>query len=250
MVPAPVGQLCPDDAKRGTQEMRRLQQTVPGTGGAPVTYALLAIIGVVFLLDVVSGGELTQRGAESTYLISDKGEWYRLFTAMFLHDRSFLLHILFNGFALWQFGPMIERSLGSVRYLLLYLVSGLLGSALYFALTDPFDPPAVGASGAIFGLFGAYLALAYNRRHTRLGRAQYQSALALLGLNLALPLFVARIAWQAHVGGLIGGILIAVVFDLMPANRRTLATVVGPAIVLGIALVLIGLRMDANSALF
>ena len=136
---------------------------------------------------------------------------------MFLHGGT--LHLLFNMYALWLFGPVLERRFGSPSYAALYVAGGLSGGMLYELIGS--DAPAVGASGAIFALLGALLAASYRQRNTRAGAAVFGQLGILLAINLALPLFVGNIAWQAHVGGLIAGILIAAVWDHMPlAGRR------------------------------
>jgi membrane associated rhomboid family serine protease len=152
-------------------------------------------------------------------LLVDQGEWWRVLTAAFLHGG--LLHLAFNMYALWLFGPVLERRFGSVSYAALYLAGGLTGGMLYQLLGS--DSAAVGASGAIFGLLGALLAASYRQRHTRAGAAVFGQLGVLLAINLALPLFLPDIAWQAHVGGLAGGMLIAAVWDHMPLSGRVAA---------------------------
>lgn len=148
------------------------------------------------------------------------GEWWRLVTAGFLH--ADLAHILFNMWALYILGPQLERSVGSAAFASLYLAALLSGGAAFFLLTP--EGQAVGASGAIFGLFGAWLVIAYRNRRSAWGRAGFNQLLVLLGINLALPLFIPRIAWQAHLGGLLAGGLIAALWTTPflrgPGRRR------------------------------
>ena len=127
------------------------------------------------------------------------GGWYRLVTSMFLH--ASLVHIGFNMYILWWAGTQVEQYLGSARYIGLYLVSGLAGSAgalLYAPLT-----PALGASGAVFGVLGAMAVLEWQAT----GRVGGQ-AMTLIGINLVLGFVISNIAWSAHIGGLVGGVLI------------------------------------------
>jgi membrane associated rhomboid family serine protease len=145
------------------------------------------------------------------------------------------MHILFNMWALYILGPGIERQVGSAPFAGLYLASALLGSVAYVAFNSG---PAVGASGAVFGLFGAWLASAWKSRNSVAGRAQLQSIGIILGINLLLPLAVPRIAWEAHVGGLIAGFLIAFAWTQIARDERTRSAiafgVAAVALVLGI----------------
>ncbi len=182
--------------------------------GSPITYVLIAINVLVFFageLDPSLGRRMLLEGAHLPALIS-AGEWWRAFTAIFLHGG--ITHVLFNMWALYIFGPALEHRFGSVSFASLYLASGLGGSALYQAVGR--DVFAVGASGAIFGLMGALLASAYRQRFSPAGRAVFSQLLLLLGINLALPLIVPNIAWEAHVGGLVAGVVIAGAWDHLP----------------------------------
>jgi len=212
---AAVGQKCPDcSAPEGRHKVVTAAQLRRTRSAAPVTYALIAIDVLVFFageLDPSLGRRMLLEGAHLPALIS-AGEWWRAFTAMFLHGG--FTHVLFNMWALFIFGPAIEHRFGSVSFASLYLASGLGGSALYQAVGR--DVFAVGASGAIFGLMGALLASAYRQRFTPAGRAVFSQLLLLLGINLALPLIVPNIAWEAHLGGLAAGFAIAGAWDRLP----------------------------------
>jgi len=161
------------------------------------------------------------------------GSWWLLATTAFLH--SGLMHILFNMWALYVLGPGIERQVGSAPFAGLYLASALLGSVAYVAFNSG---PAVGASGAVFGLFGAWLASAWKARNSLAGRAQLQSIGVILGINLLLPLAVPRIAWEAHVGGLVAGFLIAFAWTQIARDEKARSAiafgVAAIALVLGI----------------
>jgi membrane associated rhomboid family serine protease len=168
MVFAPVGIRCPDHGSVGaprpsaTRTVRQARGTISSTG-APVTTVLIAINVLVYLITVGQGGGIGSPGGRlfvdgALYgpVVAD-GDWWRLFTAMFLH--ASLLHIAFNMLALWWFGSVVERSVGTLRYILIYVASGLAGSA--GALIASPNAVTVGASGAIFGLLGALLVLEY-----------------------------------------------------------------------------------------
>ena len=194
-----------------------------------VTWAILAINIGVYLLDMLlagstnlfgfSGGPLVDAGAVYAPLVA-QGEWYRLIAAAFLHLG--LLHIAFNMYALYLFGPIVEQLYGRIEYAILYLLCALGGSVLTILLAP--NQAAAGASGAIFGLFG--LAFVVSRRHhAALGReARYlfSQAGSVLVLNLVITFIIPGISWTGHVGGLlIGG---AIGFLLPPTGVATLAS--------------------------
>jgi membrane associated rhomboid family serine protease len=220
---APVGQRCPDCA--APQGRARVITAADIRGGgvsrAPVSTVLIAVCAGAFALTLVSsdvGRLLYAYGAQANGAV-DAGQWWRLLTAAFLHQG--LLHIGFNMWALYVFGPALEQRVGSLPFAALYLSAAVAGGALFFLLGTGV---AVGASGAIFGLFGAWLAVFTRGRNTVAGRAVFQQLLTLLVINLALPLVMPNIAWQAHVGGLVTGFVVSVAW-LAPAlqgPRRTL----------------------------
>ncbi len=179
---------------------------------------LLAISVAVFLGGMVIpdlGNQLFGFGAQFNRVVA-AGEWWRLLTAGFLH--ADIAHVLFNMMALYILGPHLEREVGSVAFASLYFASMLAGGSAFYLLNP--DGVAVGASGAIFGLFGAWLAVAFRNRHTAWGRSGLNQLLVLLGINLALPLFIPRIAWEAHLGGLAAGLVIASLWTLPGLRGR------------------------------
>lgn len=236
-IDSPVGQKCPDCARqrgRATiitgRQIRARSTTLP-----PVTLFLLVSSVAVYVLGAVSP-QLNRTIFDNFALFPAavaSGEWWRLVTTAFLH--SGVMHILFNMWALYILGPGIERQVGSAPFAGLYLASALLGSVAFAAFNTS---PAVGASGAVFGLFGAWLASSWRGRRTAAGRAQLQSIGVILGINLLLPLAVPRIAWEAHVGGLIAGFLIALAWTQIARDERTRSmiafAVAAVAMVLGI----------------
>lgn len=147
------------------------------------------------------------RGGVFELLVQDStavagGEWWRIFSAALLH--AGLAHIFFNMYALYILGPQIERSVGTGPFLALYVASAGMGGVFAQLFTPgPFE--AVGASGAVFGLFGFWLNLAFRQRKTSYGKALLSQFGFLLLINAALPLILPQIAWQAHLGGLITG---------------------------------------------
>jgi len=208
MVFAPVGIRCPDHAgkaqgaARMTKGVRRA--AYEGTG-ALVTKALIAVNVLVYLVNLAQGSSINQvsgslfaNWALYAPALAD-GEWYRLITSTFLH--AGLIHLGFNMFVLWYVGSPVEQAIGRGRFLALYIVSGLAGSA-GAVIVSP-DAVTVGASGAIFGVLGAALVLERQRNYVLGGQA-----LGLIVVNLVITfVFPSTISIGGHVGGLIGGAL-------------------------------------------
>lgn len=198
--------------------------------GAPVTFGLLAMLVVVYVAVFNTGfEELAERGVQSNALVAD-GQWWRVLTATLLHAGP--MHLLFNGYALYLLGAQLERGVGSAAFAALYVASALAGGVAYL-LVGPAGV-AVGASGAIFGLFGAWFAAAWANRGTSQGRAGLRQFAVLLAINMALPLFIRNIAWQAHVGGLLAGVVVGLAWARQgrTAGRGT-NRVVAPAALAG-----------------
>jgi membrane associated rhomboid family serine protease len=207
---APVGIRCPDHANVGavTPSPSRTLQTMQRKGRALVAPATMVLIGINVLVYVVTaaqggginlpGGQLFGQWALQGAAVSD-GDWWRLVGAMFLHGSVF--HLLFNMLALYWLGTIIEQSLGTPRFLLVYFVSGLAGSAGALWFSTQFAVT-VGASGAIFGLIGALLILEYLATGSLMGQA-----MVLILVNLALTFAVPGISIGGHLGGLAGGIV-------------------------------------------
>jgi len=164
------------------------------------------ILGVTAAVSLIalSSGPVFDAGSLSSDQVAS-GEWYRIFTAVLLHGSIF--HLFFNMYALYLFGPQLETGVGTVPFGLLYVASGLAGGAA-FLLAAP-GITAVGASGAVFGVFGAWLAESLATRHTLRGQANLRQFGGLLAINLMFGFLVPGIAWQAHLGGLAAGFVIA-----------------------------------------
>src|SRR6266576_4862007 len=207
MTMAPVGIRCPDHSgkaqgvQRVTKGVRRA--AFEGTG-AKVTKALIGINVAVYVAELAQGGgvygvnsTIYQKGFLYAPFVG-QGDWWRLMTAAFLHYGPF--HLLLNMVGLYWFGSLLERRIGSGRFLLLYLVSGLAGSA--GALVVSPNSATVGASGAIFGILGAGLVLEQQRDYVFGG-----SALGIIVINFVLTFSISSISKGGHIGGLIGGII-------------------------------------------
>jgi membrane associated rhomboid family serine protease len=214
----PVGIRCPDHATAsGRRSATRLKprpvRRAPGlalaSGQAPVTRALIAINVAIYLITVSQGGGLNAPGGSLFYKWIlygpevEHGGWYRLVTAMFLH--ASIIHIGFNMFALWVIGRPVEQYLGRARYLGLYFVSGLAGSA--GGLVQAPHSPILGASGAIFGILGAMLIIEWQITGRLAG-----NAMTWIVINLVISFAIPNISWGGHVGGLIGGIIITLAY--------------------------------------
>jgi membrane associated rhomboid family serine protease len=213
MTPAPVGQRCPEHsgkpqgARRVSAGMRR--GTFEGTG-ALATKTLIAVNVVIYVITAAQGAGFNSPGG-SLYLrwvlfgpLVASGDWWRLITSAFLH--ASLLHIAFNMYFLWFVGSAVEAALGRGRFLLIYFVSALAGSA--GALVHTPNAPVVGASGAIFGILGAALVLERQRNYVLGG-----SAAALIVINLILSFTLNNISIGGHIGGLIGGVLCTLILS-------------------------------------
>lgn len=180
-----------------------MQVRIPQT--SPLwTYILLAINVVAFLASLLIGHEFVLGvGAKLNSAIVN-GEIWRLLTAMFLHVD--LLHIAFNGYALFIFGPQVERTYGRTRFLILYLLSGLAGSALSFLMHPA---PSVGASGAIFGLIGVLGAYLYRYRdRLTTGRSRLMNLIGVILYNLLYGFLIPFVDNWGHIGGLLAGLVL------------------------------------------
>jgi membrane associated rhomboid family serine protease len=163
-------------------------------------------------------------------------EPWRMMTSVFTHSTGFIFHVLLNMYTLWIFGQILEAMLGKARFLTLYLVSGLAGSVGVMFLATP-ETSVVGASGAIFGLLGAFLII-----QRKLG-GNTTSLLILVGINLLLGFLPGlNVAWQAHLGGLIAGVLLGLVFVQTRRFEQRRAQLAWTAIII---VVLIGLSLSS-----
>lgn len=218
---AAVGQLCPECARpEGRHRVVTARQALAGPSfqTTPVSFSLMAVTVAIFVMGFLSTEterELLIRFASVNFLI-EQGEWWRVLTAAFLHGG--LMHIFFNMYALYLFGPRLELQVGSMPFALLYFSSAAGGGAVSYLL-GPTEQVAVGASGAIFGLFGAWIFVAWLMRRSAQGRAMFNQLGVLLAINLALPLLVPNIDWRAHVGGLVTGVVIAAAWSKLAVGR-------------------------------
>ncbi|MHB1740477.1 MAG: rhomboid family intramembrane serine protease [Actinomycetes bacterium] len=244
MIAAPVGFQCPECVAEGRSAVRGARTVFGGrvTGDpAWVTKVLVAANVVVFVVQQMAGPTFTLRygmlsclpvpGACQIGVAS--GQWYRLLTAAFLHLS--LLHIGFNMLALWIIGPTVEAALGRVRYLTVYLLAALGGSVGSY-LFSPLPGYAVGASGAIFGLFAAYFVI--GRRL----RLDISGVIVIIVINLVLGFVLSGIDWRAHLGGMAVGGVVAAAMTWAPRARRELVQAGSSVAVLALLVVLAAVR--------
>ncbi|MFI9721004.1 rhomboid family intramembrane serine protease [Streptomyces sp. NPDC052396] len=229
MVSASVGFQCPEcvAGPSGTGHRPHPEEPRTVTGGAHprdpalVTKIILGVNVAVWIAVLAAGDDLVTRlELFGRFPLRDdlsagvaEGEWYRLLTSVFLHQTP--THIGFNMLSLWWLGPPLEAAFGRARYLALYLLAGLGGSALTYLVAPP-DSASLGASGAIFGLLGATAVL------TRRLKYDMRPVLAVLVLNLIFTFTWSNIAWQAHIGGLVVGTAVAYGMVHAPRGRRLL----------------------------
>lgn len=241
MIPAPVGHQCPQcvaDARREFRAGPGRRAAAARVRHTSATMILLGLIVAMFVVEVLVGGPgalmtgpssstLVRLGASVALYPSGSGvigvatgQYWRLVTATFLH--AGIIHIAFNAYALWIFGTVVEQELGTARFLLIYVVTGIVAGAASYAFGP--DAVGVGASGAIFGLFGAFVTYNYRRRHLAIAAARLRMAVTLVVLNTVLALSIPGIDWRAHVGGFFAGLIAGFAAEGVgtAATRRTI----------------------------
>ncbi|HEX9040776.1 MAG TPA: rhomboid family intramembrane serine protease [Trebonia sp.] len=244
---AAVGQQCVECVRDAGQGTRRPRTAFGGrpVATAAVTWALVGVNVLVFLIEMAKPNLLYEWGMLGTPALTPagiqagvvNGEWYRLLTSAFTSPGTSLgglgfLDILFNMWALVVVGPSLEQMLGRVRFLAVYLLSALGGAVLFYYMQP--HGLAAGASGAIFGLFGAWFVLA------RKLRLDARGIVTIIAINLAFSLFYrSTIAWQDHVGGLIVGALTTVAFAYAPRKNRTALQAGAAVVILAVLVVLV-----------
>ncbi|WP_369390592.1 rhomboid family intramembrane serine protease [Streptomyces sp. CG1] len=249
MVSASVGFQCPQCVRGGSGTGHAPTASQPRTlaGGTVtadprlLTKILIGVNLAVFLAQLSVGDTFTNQyeliGRAQYSLFGPiqgvaEGQYYRLLTSMFLHSPTSFTHILFNMLSLWWIGGPLEAALGRARYLALYFASGLAGSALTYLLAEP-NAPSLGASGAIFGLFGATGVLMRRLNY------DLRPLIGLLVINLIITFYPGfNIAWQAHIGGLVAGVAVGYAMVHAPRERRTLVQYGTCALVLAVVVVL------------
>jgi len=213
--PAAVGHQCVDCIHSANRGVRRATGVFGGSAPsrARITQVLIGLNVLLYLVLLAHPSLANDWWMEGNEVAA--GQWYRLITCAFLPGTGGLgiLDIAFNMWALLIVGPPLERQLGGARYLAVYLASAIGGSVSFYFLA-PQNEAALGASGAIFGLFGAWFVIA-----RRLG-LDARGVVFLIVINLALGFVVPYIAWQAHVGGLVTGGVLTAAYAYAPRRQR------------------------------
>jgi membrane associated rhomboid family serine protease len=192
----------------------------------PITNALLALNVLIWFGQISPLGYLFTNQFFFAPLFAPFEPW-RMLTAGFVHDWNGPWHILLNSYAIWIFGRQLEPLLGPMRFLILYLTSIIGGSVAVLWLSDP-RIPVVGASGALFGLMGAYFIVLRT-----LGGNPTQ-VFALIAINFSLGFFVSGISWEGHLGGLVTGLLIALVYSNYRMPKQALQRALGILAIWGV----------------
>ncbi|WP_231505183.1 rhomboid family intramembrane serine protease [Cellulomonas sp. URHE0023] len=245
--PAAVGIQCVDCVAQAARALPTQRSALGGVirpGRPVVTLALIGACVASFVLQLVLP-DWTARWIFSP--IAGYLEPWRFVTVAFLHSTTNYLHIVFNMVALWFVGPLLEQTLGRARYLTLYLLSavgGSVGSVLLAGDLPAMAQLSVGASGAVFGLFGAALVVTH-----RLG-GDYRGIIGLIAINFAIGFVAAGIAWQAHLGGLVTGVALAAAYAYAPKERRTVVAFAAPALVAAVLVIAAVLKYRSFDVFF
>ena len=209
-----------DSINKKNEKRSKMAEKIFSYKTPSITYIIMGICVFLFIMMYIFGN-----GSESTStlikfganydLLTKSGEYYRLFTCMFLHIG--IWHLLCNMYSLYIIGKEIENLYGKSKYLVIYVLSGLCGSILSIAFSH--NTISAGASGAIFGLLGALLYFGYYYR-TYLGATIRSSIIPVIILNLIIGLLTPGISNSAHIGGLVGGILVSMMVGVPDKSTK------------------------------
>lgn len=243
-IPASVGQHCPEcvaEARRSAPKVRSATAK-----NSPAVVAIIAVTVISFLAQQLIPEY--QTNFWSVPVLIAQGEWWRLFTPVLVH--AGFLHVAMNMFVLYVYGQNAEQGFGSVRFVAIYVVSALTGSAFSYAFSgNDVLVPSVGASGAVFGVIGALIVYLYNRRSSQFVAQHLRGMVGFLVLNAVIGFALPNIDILAHLGGLVGGVLIGLGFDRSPgaakATSPLVLQVVTVLVVVGGAALLVMSRTNA-----
>lgn len=208
-----------DNINKKNEKRNKIAEKIFSYKQPIVTYIIMAICIILFILMELSGGStnsqtLLKYGANLDVLVKN-GEYYRLFTCIFLHIG--IMHLLCNMYSLYIIGREVENLFGKIKYIIIFILSGIFGSIMSLAFTH--NTISAGASGAIFGLLGALLYFGMHYR-TYLGEAIKRSIIPIIVINLIIGFFAEGIDLAAHIGGLVGGVLVAMMVGV-PEKSKT-----------------------------
>ncbi|RIK09320.1 MAG: hypothetical protein DCC49_06915 [Acidobacteria bacterium] len=250
VIPASVGQHCPACVRSAQKRIRSIRPD----RHAAATFVIIGVTVAAYVLNLILGDRLVEWFLVQPYLVLVENEWWRLVTPVLVHGPIY--HILFNMYALFVIGRVLEEGQGTRRFLIVYFVSAISASTASIAVPVFLHPRttlpiqtdlgwlvpggSIGASGAVFGLFGALALLLWKRRHQPSARSALTQIVVLILINLAIGFTIGGIDNNAHIGGMIGGIAIAVGFDLADTKsawqRRSW---IGIAVVLAVCAVVL-----------
>ena len=208
-----------DNINKKNEKRNKIAEKIFSYKQPIVTYIIIAICIILFILMELSGGStnsqtLLKYGANLDVLVKN-GEYYRLFTCIFLHIG--IMHLLCNMYSLYIIGREVENLFGKIKYIIIFILSGIFGSIMSLAFTH--NTISAGASGAIFGLLGALLYFGMHYR-TYLGEAIKRSIIPIIVINLIIGFFAEGVDLAAHIGGLVGGVLVAMMVGV-PDKSKT-----------------------------
>lgn len=207
-----------DNINKKNEKRNKIAEKIFSYKQPIVTYIIMAICIILFILMELSGGStnsqtLLKYGANLDVLVKN-GEYYRLFTCIFLHIG--IMHLLCNMYSLYIIGREVENLFGKIKYIIIFILSGIFGSIMSLAFTH--NTISAGASGAIFGLLGALLYFGMHYR-TYLGEAIKRSIIPIIVVNLIIGFFAEGIDLAAHIGGLVGGVLVAMMVGVPDESK-------------------------------
>ena len=207
-----------DNINKKNEKRNKIAEKIFSYKQPIVTYIIMAICIILFILMELSGGStnsqtLLKYGANLDVLVKN-GEYYRLFTCIFLHIG--IMHLLCNMYSLYIIGREVENLFGKIKYIIIFILSGIFGSIMSLAFTH--NTISAGASGAIFGLLGALLYFGMHYR-TYLGEAIKESIIPIIVVNLIIGFFAEGIDLAAHIGGLVGGVLVAMMVGVPDKSK-------------------------------
>ena len=208
-----------DNINKKNEKRNKIAEKIFSYKQPIVTYIIMAICIILFILMELSGGStnsqtLLKYGANLDILVKN-GEYYRLFTCIFLHIG--IMHLICNMYSLYAIGREVESLFGKVKYIIIFILSGIFGSIMSIAFTH--NTISAGASGAIFGLLGALLYFGINYR-TYLGEAIKRTIIPIIVVNLIIGFFAEGIDLAAYIGGLVGGVLVSMMVGI-PDKSKT-----------------------------
>ncbi|UDM32617.1 rhomboid family intramembrane serine protease [Lentilactobacillus laojiaonis] len=207
-----------------------------------MTYALIIIMVLIFIIMSLDGGttnsyNLVRFGAQfNPYIMA--GEYWRLVTPMFLHIG--FTHLFLNLFTIYLIGPYVEKIFGHLRFIIIFLLSGIVGNLASFAFSDSVS---AGASTAIFGLFGVFIMLSENFQNSIINNMARNFGLLII-LNLVSDLFMPQVNIVGHIGGLIGGILASYIVGLPNNKISTAKKVIALILLILISIILFKIGMQ------